>query len=313
LDETNQPLFLHQFIDRAAAHGLRYLAEAEPWTTAAAQPSVTFQAFGETVRDWLAREQLFDLIQGRAFRHAVLCREGISCSRVPSAQALLSLRMTSLVRPSAARPALRPDGAEDFQNSRGKLALTTTDPVFRAALRILDEARPRSVPFEILWARVQERLASSGEIAVPGGPAVAGSGEAAAASRQRLAEAMLDAFSHHVIELHVHEPGFTAEIGEFPRASPVARRQAVAGPRVVNLRHRVVALMDFERFLLPHLDGRHDRRALLAAMQEAVKKGVFTARFQGQTITASEAAVPILARFLEEGLQRLAAAALLVG
>jgi SAM-dependent methyltransferase len=333
LEATNDPIYFHQFVERAAAHGLRYLAEAQYWTMAATQPPELFQSLGDSSLDWLGREQLYDFIKGRAFHNAVLCREGPPCSRTPSARAMMSLRFTALVRPAGENAAPRPEGGEDFHNFRGEFALSTNDPVIRAALRILDEARPRSVPFGTLWARVQERLAASGAgaTAVPGGedPATAaGSSPTTAAMPERLAEALpglfghnvmrlaetlLGLFAHNIIEVHVREPGFTTEVGEFPRASPVARRQAAGAARVANLRHRMVGLVDFDQVVLAHLDGRHDRRALVAKMQGAIAAGSLNVQAQGRPITDPAEAEPILARLLEESLRRLAAGALLVG
>jgi cyclopropane fatty-acyl-phospholipid synthase-like methyltransferase/methyltransferase-like protein len=303
-EETNQPIYLHQFVDRAAAHGLHYLTEAEYWTMAVTQPPELFQAFGDAPLDWLGREQLYDFIKGRAFRHSVLCRADVPCSRTPTARALMSLRITSLVRPAASGPAPGLGQREDFQNFRGALALATNEPLLRAALRVLAEAWPWSLAFETMWGRTQQRLASWGMIA-PGYPD--------AASPEQLAHAMLDAFAHHIVELHVHEPGFITAISEFPRASPVARRQAAAAPRVTNLRHRMVSLNAFDQRVLRHLDGRHDRRALLAAVQGAFQGGIRIEPSQGPPITDPAEVEPILARQLEESLRRLAGGALLVG
>jgi len=305
LEETNHPIYFHEFVDRAVAQGLRYITDAQYWTTAATQPDELFRAFGDSALDWHDREQIYDFIKGRAFRNALLCREGIPCSRMPSARAIMSLRISSLVRPAAGDFPPRPDGGEDFHNLRGEFALSTNDPVIRTALRILDEARPRSIPVETLWARTAERLAAA---APAGGP-----DERPAASPAMLAESLLDAFAHNIIELHVREPRFTTEIGEFPHASPVARRQAAAGPRVANLRHRLFALVDFDQLVLAQLDGRHDRPAILAKMKDAVRDGVFNIQFRGSPLTDPTEAEPLLVRLLEESLRRLAAGALLVG
>ncbi len=306
LEETNHPIYFHEFADRAAVHGLHYLTDAQYWSMAAAQPDELFRAFGDRALDWHDREQIYDFIKGRAFRNALLCREEVPCSRVPSARAIMSLRITSMVRPAASDVALRPDGGEDFHNLRGEFALSTNDPCVRTALRILDEARPRSVHFETLWDRIEERL--------PSAFAAAGPDDRRAASPAALAESLLDTFAHNLIELHVREPRFTTEIAEFPEASPVARRQAAAtAPRVANLRHRLIALVDFDQVVLAQLDGRHDRPAILAKMKDAVRDGVLNIQFRGSPVTDPTEAEPVLVRLLEESLRRLAAGALLVG
>jgi methyltransferase-like protein/trans-aconitate methyltransferase len=305
LEDTNQPIYFHEFVDRASAHGLHYLSEAEYWTTADAQPPELFRTFGDSASGWLDREQLLDFIKGRAFRHAVLCHTEMSCSRTPSAEAIESLRITSMVRPARTDAALGPDGGEEFQTFRGEFALSTNDPVVRLALRVLDEARPRSLPFQSLWNRVQERL--------PSAAPAPGTDDLPAPSPQALAAALLGLLGHHIIELHVREPAFTTEVNTLPIGSPFARLQAAGATRVANLRHRMVQLSALDQFLLPRLDGRHDRALLLAALRDAVREGALTIQVQGRSIGNHAEAEPILARALDASLNQLAGTALLVG
>src|SRR5262249_29482458 len=182
----------------------------------------------------------------------------------------------------------------------------------RTALRVLDEVRPRSLPFETLWGRVKERVGSTSVTAIVEPKGVVPTNEAVASSPEALAEALLNAFCHNIIEVHGVEPDFTLEISEFPRASPIARRQARSVSRVANLRHRLIALDDFDQFLLPHLDGRHDRRALVAELNGAIQSGALTMKASGRPITDAGEAEPMLTRMLEESLKRLASGALLV-
>ncbi|HZW32503.1 MAG TPA: class I SAM-dependent methyltransferase [Isosphaeraceae bacterium] len=306
LEESNRPMYVHEFVARAGAAGLYYVAEAKFGNMAAAQPPELLRPFGDSA-DWLAREQYYDYLKGQSFRQAVLCREGVACSRAPTATGLMSLRIAALVRPAPAGSTPSPDGAEEFRNFHGDFALSTNDPVIGTALRILAETWPRSLPFEALWSQVQDRLAGRAagpDHARPSRPA---------ASPSQLAETLLAAAANDYVEVQVLEPEFATAIGEFPCASPIARRQVAAGPRVANLRHRMITLMDFDQFILPRLDGHRDRSALLAELQTAVQDGVFTIQAQGRPITDPAETEPLLARQLEESLRRFAVAALLVG
>jgi SAM-dependent methyltransferase len=303
LEETNEPTYFYQLVDRAASHGLSYLTDAQYWTTATARPAELFRAFGYADDDWLHREQIHDFITGRAFRNSVFCREGTSCSRIPRAQAFMSLRITSMVRPVRVDAGPGAELKEDFENLRGEMVLSTNDTVIRTVLRILDEVRPHSMPYELLSARAQERLNSIPDLLDKRLVTAAGT----------LADGLLDLYAHNLIEVQVCESDFTTEINEFPRASPVARREAAIRPRVPNLRHRMLALIDFDQLVLSHLDGRHDRRALLAKMQDAVTDGGFAISSNGIPITDTANAEPLLERLLDESLRRLAAGAILIG
>jgi methyltransferase-like protein/cyclopropane fatty-acyl-phospholipid synthase-like methyltransferase len=306
LEESNRPMYFHEFVARAAALGLHYVAEAKFGNAAAAQPRELLRPFGDSA-DWLAREQYYDFLKGQSFRQAVLCREGVPCSRAPSATGLMSLRIAALVRPVPAGPEPGPDGAEEFRNFHGDFALSTNDPVIRTALRILSETWPRSLSFETLWSQVRERLADTAV-----GPDH-DTQPRLGASPTQLAETLLAAAANDYVEFQVLEPEFATEIGEFPCASPVARRRSAAGPRVANRRHRMITLMDFDQFVLPRLDGRRDRRALLVELQSALQDGVFSIQSQGRPLNDPAETEPILARQLDESLRRFAAAVLLVG
>src|SRR5262249_29314541 len=271
LAESNRPMYFHEFVARAAAVGLHYVAEAKFGNAAADQPPELLRPFGDSA-DWLAREQYYDFLKGQSFRQAVLCPQGVPCSRAPSASGLMSLRIAALVRHVPAGPEPGPGGAEEFRDFRGNLALSTNDPVIRAVLRILSEAWPRSVPFETLWSRTQERLHD---------PAAGRDHDPRAASPAQLAETLLAAAANDYVDLQVLTPEFATDPGKFPRASPGARHHSATGPRVANLRHRMITLMDFDRFVLPRLDGLRDRRALLAELQGAIQDGVFTVQSQG--------------------------------
>jgi len=302
--ESHQPVYFHQFVERAAAHGLQYVAEVPFKNMAVAQSPELFRSLAGSEFDWLTREQYHDFVRGQSFRQSVLCRDQRPCSRTPSARALMSLRSTVSVRPATTVPVSNPDPdvTEDFQSLSGQAVFSTADPLLKTVLRTLWEAWPKSLPFETLRSRIEARLGPLGETH-DGQPGVVST---------QLVDALLSCLGKGLIELHVREPAFTTEINEFPCASPLARRQAVEGMRVANLRNHVVSLLDFDRLVLAHLDGRHDRRALLAELQTAAANGVFTVHVQGRPVTDPQEFGHLFTRALEESLERLATGALLL-
>jgi methyltransferase-like protein/SAM-dependent methyltransferase len=304
LVESFQPVYFHQFVERAAAHGLQYLAEAKFKNMALAQPPEIFRSFGGSELDWLTREQYVDFVTGQSFRQTVLCRDQRPFSRTPSMRALMSLRITVNVRPKAIVLYADPgsDVAEDFEALNGQTVFSTCDPLRKTILRVLWEALPKSLAFETLQSRIEARLAPLGEM-TDAQPDVMSA---------QLTEALLSCLSKGLIDLHVREPAFTTAISEFPRASPVARRQAVDGTRVANLRHQVINLIEFDRLVLSHLDGRHDRRALLAELHAAATNEIFTMNVEGQPVADPLEVDHLLARALGESLGRLATYALLL-
>src|SRR5262249_45263328 len=122
--------------------------------------------------------------------------------------------------------------------------------------------------------------------------------------RRLLAQTLLNFFLSNLVELHVHEPHFVLEVSERPVASPLARLQAARGEPVATLINRVAVLNDLDRAVLRHLDGRHDRAALLAALEEAVARGELRVQRDGQAVQR-EAVRAALASELGPSLERL--------
>jgi hypothetical protein len=137
-------------------------------------------------------------------------------------------------------------------------------PLTKAAMAVLAEVWPGAVSFEARLAMARTRLAG-------------GSPRSAEDARSSLEEALDAAImganliktyssSGSLIELRVHAPQLVVEVSERPRASAVARYQARRGLWATNLRHERVVLDEFDRYLLPRVDGRHDCDLLVQEM-----------------------------------------------
>ena len=118
--------------------------------------------------------------------------------------------------------------------------------------------------------------------------------------------------AYPLVELHVSPPRFAVEIGERPVASPLARLQAAAGRQVTNLRHESVELSELSRQVLRHLDGHHDRAAVLDGLAGLVAQGSLLAQQNGHPIKDPDRVQGILGGALDENLRELARGALLV-
>jgi SAM-dependent methyltransferase len=91
------------------------------------------------------------------------------------------------------------------------------------------------------------------------------------AQARDLAADLLRSFHSNLVELHTHMPPFVLGVSERPVASPLARFQAAGGTTVTNLRHEAGQLNEFGRHVLRHLDGRHDRAAILERLVDLAR------------------------------------------
>jgi methyltransferase-like protein/SAM-dependent methyltransferase len=251
LEEYNEPLYFHQFIDRAAEKGLQYLGEAQILSML---PSRLGTEVEKTLRsishDLVQMEQYIDFLRNRMFRQTLLCRERIQLDYNFRPQALQKAFLSSPAMPVAADSDSAPDAAQRFRAAeKDALTLTTRDPLMKAAMTRLGQVWPESIAFGDLLTAAADRQSVSEE------------------QSQQLAARLLRCYTSGIIELSLGPPQLVAHVSERPIASPYARLRAREDSKVVNMKLESTVLNGLERLLLQNLDGQHDRPALIALAQ----------------------------------------------
>jgi hypothetical protein len=302
LAEFNEPLYLHQFVERAARHGLHHLAEADlPTGWLGLQPPGVAEAVDALGGDAIEHEQNLDFIRGRAFHRSLLSRHRLA------EPVLRPERLRGLLVTSAAKRVEAPPGsgqAAQFQVEDGP-AMTLDQPVCHAALAHLVECWPLATPFETLLNLARARV----ERAAP----PAGNAADLAHDADLLASNLLQAYraSPKLVGLHTHAPSVSATPGERPVAARVARLEARAGGEVTNLYHASFALTAPTRELLLLLDGSRDRPALLRDLTRIAAEGGLIVADGDRPLSDAAEIEAVLANGLEPALTWLARAALL--
>lgn len=99
LESSNEPQFFADFVDRVAAHGLRFFAEADVASmVGSGLPMGLAEGVARLSGSLVGREQLLDLLTNRAFRQSLLCRseclsqERLDENAVRSAYVISTLR-----------------------------------------------------------------------------------------------------------------------------------------------------------------------------------------------------------------------------
>lgn len=301
LEDYNEPLYFSQFMRRAQAHGLQYLSEAWGHARVEGQPPEVQATLREISRDLIQLEQYLDFLRNRTFRRTLLCHASLTLDRAPTPERVSQLKVSGLARPVNPEPVLDDTSTLEFRNDEGVTA-STNIPVVKTALLILWEVWPRVLTFEELWSTIVARLATEKR---PNPPAEQ-------QGRLILAQHLVDCYLSHLVGLHVYEPPALLTVPERPLASPLAREQARTSNRVASLRHRTIALTDFDQMVLPLLDGRHDREAILAALTNLHDAGTLAMEQDGKPITDPEVIRQTLDAGLTKSLQDLARGSLLM-
>lgn len=309
LAEVNEPFWFHEFAAAAGRHGLQYLIEADlPSVTPSRLDPEHVEVLRATARgDLVELEQYLDLLYHRTFRQTLIVHAEAEIVREPGdAPALLARFHVA----SQAAPEDPEDDPRAVTSARFKTpdsaVLTTDHPVSKAAMAILGERYPLSLPFEALLREAADRTY--------------GPSEEGAANLERdagvLAANLLRGYSTSIqlVELHPRPPGFVTAVAERPLAPALPRHVVTGGGRLVtNLRHERTALDALSAELLPLLDGTNDRAALLAHLEGLAASGALAVEQEGETVTEPAELRAMLEERLDASLGWLARAALLTG
>src|SRR5262249_42012245 len=161
LEEVNEPLYFHQFIDRVVAKGLRYIADSKfiavPPVALATAIEQTLSQFSS---DRLAREQYLDFLSNQAFRRALLCRREIELNQELQPEAIALLHVASSAQPASGAVSIFSVAPDFFRRSDGA-TVSVNEPLVKAALVHLAENWPQSVPFDTLPVKALWQLGSA--------------------------------------------------------------------------------------------------------------------------------------------------------
>jgi methyltransferase-like protein/SAM-dependent methyltransferase len=298
LEDVNDPVYFHQFVARAAGHGLRYLGEARISTMVSGNFGADIQkTLAHLSTDPVQIEQYLDFVRNRTFRETLLVRAEQAPSWAIEPERVYGLHVAAGTKVVGKPVDLSSDAPAQFQ-SRSGMAVSATAPLFKAAMLALAEAWPGTLPFAEVVRRAVARLGR----------------EPADDDPVALAAGLLNVYAaSDLVELHAAPVAFARAAGAQPVALVHARVNAAEGrTRVANRRHDVVRLSDLNVRLLPLLDGTRDRAALLDALVGQALAGALTVQKAGHALADADDIRAALAATLGPSLDALARDALLV-
>jgi methyltransferase-like protein len=246
LIDANQPLYFHEFLDRAATAGLRYVDDAFPAGTALDRlPPASRQWICESFPDYVGQQQYVDFMFNISFRRSLLCHRGLSLDHDVTFERLQSLYATATCR------------REDNEDSQGEVARFRNDPgqVFSVKhpglvnmLELLVDARPAPVSV----AELRDCLGDD-------------------VSDLNAGVVFDNLHRNAAIEFTSHPFNCTPEIGQRPCTSRLARYQSASGT-VTSGTHQPIGIKDaLQRHLISLLDGTQTVPQLISSLQQRVK------------------------------------------
>jgi len=303
LEAVNDPLYFHQFVAMAQAHGLRYLGESRVGTMVTGNFGPDVQKTLKLLApDQIQTEQYMDFLRNRTFRETLL----VPAASVPDweikPETVYGLHLASSGNPEGtAAPDIHSE-ATVMYNTRSGMGLTTTRPLMKAAMRVLFARWPGTVPFEELRREARALLGDTG--------AMPADDEAKA-----LALALVNVYiSSDLIELHAAPVAGAPAASDKPVALKSARvRVADGATAAANRRHEMVKLTDVDVRLLPLLDGTRTHAELVEALTDKALARDLRVERDGQVLTDRDEVRTALGAVLDHALRTLATHGLLVG
>ena len=188
-----------------------------------------------------------------------------------------------------------------FKSPSG-MSMATDRPLLKAAMQVLGNNYPATLPFDVLRRQARELLGGD-----TGGP------EQAADDTVTIAVGLLNCYmGSDLVELHGMPVTIVRQPGDRPVATPLARVQAARGAMVTNRRHEVVRLNDLDRQLVPLLDGTNDRGAIADKLTVVAQSGGLSIQKDNQKLEDPAQIRAALGSVLEQALGNVAKMALLV-
>lgn len=298
LEEHNQPLFFHEFMDRAQAQRLQYVGDADFGLMLVQNlPPAAHEPLAKL--PLLQQEQYIDFVRGRHFRKTLLCHQAVELRRALEPDQMERFYVAAANHLEAQNVNIRSATQAVFKTK--KSTMTIANRLAKAALIWLLEIAPRFASFTEVY---ETALARVGRKQLD---AAADEDD----SRRGLAANLLLAFSVDVVEVCLHPPACVTPAGERPLTTQLARAQAQRGVYVTNQRHAAVPLHAMARQIVRRLDGSHDRATLTRCIQDAIRSGELTLQRGKETLRDPEAG--LVADLVDRTLTQISTAGLLVG
>ena len=270
LEAQNEPLYFHEFNDRAEAVRLQFLGEAVlgDMYTGSLTPEAqqTLNALADGI---IELEQYIDFFCNRTLRRSLLCKQGIALDRKLTNDRIHGVFLAAQIRPENPQPDIASRAAESFQSTAGH-EVNSSEPIMKAALWHLGQIWPKSIVFEELLDVCSRQLSGLGRTADP------------ATDGKILGDGLLHGAAGGMVDLRTNFPPFTTEISSHPTVTPLTRAQMTGAGVVANRRHEPTKLNEFERFVLVRADGTQSVDQLCQSIVAGVKDKTLQIAIHGQ-------------------------------
>ena len=259
LEADNQPLLFSDFVGLAGRHGLRYLCESRLESMFPSGLGEQAERFLERLDGSASHEQYLDFFSQRTFRQTLLVHDNVRPDYDIDLERLEGLACASNLTPPT-RLDLRGPTAQTFVTTDGR-DIDVADPVAKAMLAALYESYPSALSLHEVSVAAREVVtrASRRHGATVGD---AWHGE------------LFGLYANCLVQLVPEPQHLDNAVPALPHLNALGRSWLARGAQnLPTVWHQPLNLDAFARRLAGHLDGRHDRAALLQQLHDDIANG----------------------------------------
>lgn len=250
--DVNDAFYFSDFMGRASVHGLEFVTNAEVVDSGmsgfSAEVQEVLNGFGD---DDLRREQYIDYARLRPFRQVLLCRKGSFRRGTEDVTVADRLHVAGTLNPMETAVDLHPDVEVEFHGTAGK-SIKTHSPAAKAALALLTRSGLHPIPVAGLCRVAVEKLREAGIPAEPHG----------------IRDFLVHSARLGLVIFWFQPPVTAQEPGPRPRASRLARYQAIQGGLTTTAYHQRVDVSDpVLRRMILLMDGERTFEEIVAELR----------------------------------------------
>ena len=251
LEENNFPVYFHEFSAAVNRNGLKYLGDSDVRTMSTRDLTSEAQQLLTTTPSMIETEQYMDFLRNRMFRTSLIVHDDKNPVYNLNGADIVKFHVTSNLTPAEQNMDLHSSNPGQFTAHDGTTIVGTSEPLMKAALVYLYESSPNSMTTGEIIAGARKKLGLKPPLAA----------EEAAKVTAQLGLTLITAYtslSAGSLELTTRPINKSCLVSSKPRVSKLAQIQAVTMGMITNPRHQMTKLGDFEKVLLPMLDGKTD-------------------------------------------------------
>jgi methyltransferase-like protein/predicted O-methyltransferase YrrM len=303
LEENNFPVYFHEFSSASNRHGLKYIGDSDVRTMSTRDLTPEAQQLLTKTPSMIETEQYMDFLRNRMFRTSLIVHDNKNPIYNLNSAAIVNFNVISTLTPAEQNMDLHSANPAQFITHDGA-TIGTTEPLIKAALLCLFESSPNSMNTAEIIEGAFKRLGSKPPIDT----------EVIAKLTAQIGQTLITAYTSlpaGSLELTTRPINRSSLISSKPRAFKLAQIQAGTIGMVTNPRHQMIRLGDFEKVLLPMLDGKTTITEIINNFIDLVNKNKIVVKDNGIQAEATRAG-EIVHQQVENALQTLAKNGMLV-